>query len=135
MQKVEEYLSCSLVGLEALEQEVVILFSSDERDEDYRVQIRNLGVFSSGNIRVVDADALVGEVIREAVDDGLVVSGLQNNYYVYRLLKSLVGSEFVSFFLEKHSENCPACTPVLEELEAKLLKAGAVGVNLVRNRN
>jgi len=108
---------------------VVILFSSDERDEDYRVQIRNLGIFSSGNLRFVDADALVNEVIRESVDDGLITPGLQNNYYAYHLIKAFVRSEFVSFSLEKHAANCPVCTPVL----AELIEAGSLGVYLISN--
>ena len=106
--KMKEYLQCSLFHAQDKIGKIVLLFSSDERDENYRRTICQM-VESQGPA-CIDLDALIKMEIERLLNPSIV-----NNYFVFEVVRQI--SNRVQFKLERRRQlSCSDCNNVTEML-------------------
>ena len=116
---IRKYLQCSLNGTEKLGKNMTILLGSDEIDQSYRKQVFDLAKDYS-HVKLLDADQITEQILKNAISNGLIDEGFENNFYIYELEKVLRhDSNFSSFFLDKHRGNCKDCTPLFQALKKR----------------
>ena len=104
----KEYLQCSLFHAQDKIGKIVLLFSSDERDENYRRTICQM-VESQGPA-CIDLDALIKMEIERLLNPSIV-----NNYFVFEVVRQI--SNRVQFKLERRRQlSCSDCNNVTETL-------------------
>jgi len=114
LEALQDYMACSLRGTETTGKSIVFLMGSDEKDYTYRQNVIDLANNLS-HVSILDADKLTTQVIREAVSNGLVDEGFENNFYVYELQKVLTRKyNFSTIFLDKHRSDCNKCLKLME---------------------
>lgn len=115
--RMKEYLACSLNGTESLGRNLTLLMMTDEDDVEYRQDIMGL-LDDYPHVSILDADDIVKKIIREGARNGIIDAGLENNFYVYDIEKVFQGwdSEFTKFFLVRRRSMCTDCIPVMERL-------------------
>ena len=111
--RVKEYLACSLDGTESLGRNITLLMMTDEDDVEYRQDIMGL-LDDFTHVSILDADDIVAKIVRESVRNGIIDAGLQNNFYVYDIEKVFQGwdSAFTNFHLVRRRTMCTDCIPV-----------------------
>jgi hypothetical protein len=117
---IRKYLQCSLNGTEKLGKNMTILLGSDEIDQSYRKQVFDMAKDYS-HVKLLDADQITEQILKNAISNGFLDEGFENNFYIYELEKVLRhDSNFSSFFLDKHRGDCTDCTPLFEKLKERL---------------
>jgi hypothetical protein len=130
-------LSTTTVQQAQRQRDLILLFSSDERDVQYRQGVAQL-VYqqqqqvsrssSSSSLRrqqpplprviFVDLDELTKSLIQEEIRQGLAPAWRLNNFYLYQLIFQLsYNKSVVQVWLEqRRGFGCPACTNMTEQL-------------------
>ena len=116
--RVKEYLACSLDGTESLGRNITLLMMTDEDDVEYRQDIMGL-LDDFTHVSILDADDIVAKIVRESVRNGIIDAGLENNFYVYDIEQVFQGwdSDFTKFHLVRRRTMCTDCIPVKSRLE------------------
>jgi hypothetical protein len=112
LERIQSYLECSLAGLS--QKKIVILFSSDEIDVDYRKGVQYLVERQHHHaITFLDLDALVRQALAQEPEWRRT-----NNFYVYRIIRALQESPLVQFSLsQRRNIACHDCDPIQEQLD------------------
>jgi hypothetical protein len=79
-----ENFECSFNGTNNLGYNLTLLFTSDEKDMDYRKSVIELAD-DYNHVAIMDADKTVKTVIREATSNGVLDKHLDNNYFVFEV--------------------------------------------------
>jgi hypothetical protein len=141
LRRMAAYLNCSLgdvirrisgVPLDELapstaRRTILILFSSDEDDPQYRSQILQLieelpqqSHVSNDTVHVIgmDLDALVERIIRLEVLSGNTPAWRLNNFQIFQLILSIGYNQTIAKFQleQRREEACSACTNVVNQL-------------------
>lgn len=116
--RIKEYLACSLNGTESLGRNITLLMMTDEDDVEYRQDIMGL-LDDFTHVSILDADDIVAKIVRESVRNGIIDAGLENNFYVYDIEQVFQGwdSDFTKFHLVRRRTMCTDCIPVKSRLE------------------
>ena len=72
--RIKEYLACSLNGTESLGRNITLLMMTDEDDVEYRQDIMGL-LDDFTHVSILDADDIVAKILRESVRNGIVDAG------------------------------------------------------------
>jgi hypothetical protein len=118
---IRKYLQCSLNGTEKLGKNMTILLGSDEIDQSYRNQVFDLAKDYS-HVKLLDADQITEQILKNAISNGFLDEGFENNFYIYELesaLRQYTGN-FSSFFLDKRRGDCEDCIPLFQTLKKRL---------------
>ena len=67
--RIKEYLACSLNGTESLGRNITLLMMTDEDDVEYRQDIMGL-LDDFTHVSILDADDIVAKIVRESVRNG-----------------------------------------------------------------
>lgn len=115
--RINEYLACSLNGTESLGRNLTLLMMTDEDDVEYRQNIMGL-LDHYPHVSILDADDIVKKIVREGVRNGIIDAGLENNFYIYDIEKVFQDwdSDFTKFSLVRRRSMCADCIPVVERL-------------------
>jgi len=116
--RMREFLACSLNGTDSLGSNLTILLTSDEEDVEYRHEIIELAD-RYRHVSILDADELVKNIVHEAVKNGVIDKGLDNNYYIFEVEQVLRGweNDFVKFHLvRRRSNKCKDCINLNSQL-------------------
>lgn len=107
LDKIQSFLTCSLGTLSPRNHApVVLLFASDETDEEYRQGMgRMISSLDTFSIQLIDLDALVWKHVRIASNKK---PALESNYYVYAI-ESVLKRTYVDFVLEQRQTFCMDC--------------------------
>jgi hypothetical protein len=109
---VKKVLSCSLSNTEGMGN-ITIVFRSDELDEQYREDVKNLRN-DFNHVQFLDMDYLVRQVVNEALESGKLHPMYDNNYFLYAIEQ--VGIWNSKFVLSRDRYACVDCTGVAELL-------------------
>jgi len=114
--KMRDYLACSLNGTESLGRNLTMIFMTDESDTEYRKNIMDL-LDEYPHVSIVDGDALTKAVVGEAVRNGLIDKDFLNNFYTYdveSVLRDRHG-DLIKFTLEQRKSSCHDCIKFLKK--------------------
>ena len=101
---------------------MTILLGSDEIDQSYRKQVFDLAKDYS-HVKLLDADQITEQILKNAISNGFLDEGFENNFYIYELesaLRQYTGN-FSSFFLDKRRGDCEDCIPLFQTLKKRHL--------------
>ena len=114
--KMRDYLACSLDGTESLGRNLTMIFMTDESDTEYRKNIIDL-LDEYPHVSIVDADALTKAVVGEAVRNGLIDKDFKNNFYTYDVESVLrdIHGDLIKFTLEERRSSCHDCIKFLKK--------------------
>lgn len=134
LKRMEAFLKCSLdpaiahLSRRRFQRPIVVLFSSDEDDPKYRMDVRNLieqqqqlkSTSNENAIRVtaLDLDDLVESVLRKEIAKGNVPASRLHSFYIFQLVFSIgYNQSLVHFHMEQRRDgNCKVCNNVSEQL-------------------
>lgn len=109
---VKEVLACSLSNTEEMGN-ITILLKSDEKNEQYREDVKNLQNDYS-HVTFLDMDYLARQVVNEAVESGELHWMYNNNYFIFGIEQA--GIWDTKFALSRDRYACKDCTAVAELL-------------------
>ncbi len=119
VERIREYLSCSLNNTEIFGN-LTLLMTSDEEDDHYRQSIKTLAS-DFEHVTILDVDEMIWETVDEAVGRGELSKDHHNNYFVYEIgnmLRTWKTDGLVKFYLVRRRSMCTDCIPVEERLKA-----------------
>lgn len=108
--KVKEYLYCSLGGMKGQKANVTLVMISDERDSTYRNEVMGL-ISEFSHMTMLDGDAIVESIVAEAANTGLIVKEMVNNYVTFAIEAILRDTSFglAEFLLVRRRKTCRDC--------------------------
>jgi hypothetical protein len=110
VERMREYLNCSLNETEFLGRNITMLMTTDEDDSQYRQSIMAL-IEDYPHVSILDADQIVRTVVKEAAENGIISKALENNYFIFEVESILRdwGNTFFKFHLVRRRSTCPDC--------------------------
>lgn len=111
LETMHKYFACSFNGTENFARNITLLLTSDEDNNEYRQGIFGL-IEDYPHVTILDIDDIVKKVVlREAIDEGLIKRGLENNYVVYEVESILRDwrQSFVKFHMVQRRSKCRPC--------------------------
>lgn len=110
VERMRQYLNCSLNETEFLGRNITMLMTTDEDDLQYRQSIMAL-IEDYPHVSILDADQIVRTVVKEAAENGIISKALENNYYIFEVESILRdwGNTFFKFHLVRRRSTCPDC--------------------------
>jgi hypothetical protein len=110
VERMRQYLNCSLNKTELLGRNITMLMTTDEDDSQYRQSIMAL-IEDYPHVSILDADQIVRTVVKEAAENGIIRKAFENNYYIFEVESILRdwGNTFFKFHLVRRRSTCPDC--------------------------
>ena len=120
LETMKEFFACSLNGTEEIGRHASLLMTSDEVDPTYRQAIMDM-IDDYPNVSILDFDATVSKMVHDAVEEGSVPEGMDNNnFYIFEI--EVAFKRQADFKMLKRREMwCDDCVPVKEILLEKLM--------------
>jgi len=124
LERISNYLSCSFNGTESRGRNFTLLLTTDEQDTIYRNGVLDMAR-DYPHVSILDADNMVKKVVNEAVTNGIIQEGLDNNYFIFDVENMLRNTkwgdkDFVKFFMVFRKSRCHDCIPLDKWLAKKL---------------
>jgi hypothetical protein len=116
LERISNYLSCSFNSTESRGRNFTLLLTTDEQDTIYRNGVLDMAR-DYPHVSILDADNMVKRVVNEAVTNGIIQEGLDNNYFIFDVENMLRDTnwgdkDFVKFFMVFRKSRCRDCIPL-----------------------
>ena len=124
LERIKEYFQCSLQGTENLNRKLTLLFTSDEKDVNYRQQI--MSMINDGSkyphVSILDADKMVKSIMGNALENNTIPETMNNNYFMYDIEYLLQdwSSELMDFHMVRRRSMCNDCLPLMEIMHERI---------------
>lgn len=118
------YLSCSLNHTESLNRHIALLLMTDETDAEYRTRILSLAK-DYNHVSILDIDQMTVELVKNAIHNGSLHKGLDNNYFHYEVSSIVRKSRSITdFYLLRRRSHCKDCIPLAKYIRKALVSSG-----------